>query len=312
MDSFLIAINVVTPLFIYMLIGIFIRQRGILSADHFRSLNNMLFQVILPITLFIDIYEADVSSSIRPMIFTGVLAGVIFFYLMTWITISHLVKKQEDKVTIIQAIYRSNYVLFGTSIGLHLCGSDGMALISSLAALVVPLYNILSVILFELNRDGNIKPIEIIKNIFKNPLVDAGLFGIIFSLFHITIPAILLNSLESLGNTASPLALVALGGMLHIKSLLNHKKYLLITMTGRLIIIPFLAILAAVTLGLRGDALVAIMAVFAVPTAVASVPMSQSMGGNGALAGELVASTSAGCIITIFLFTYALLKLGFI
>ena len=64
--------------------------------------------------------------------------------------------------------------------------------------------------------------------------------------------------------------------------------------------------------GYRGDALVAVLAVFGSPTAVASAPMAQAMGGNGSLAGRLWQWTSVCCIVTIFLFVYVLSFTGLI
>ena len=56
----------------------------------------------------------------------------------------------------------------------------------------------------------------------------------------------------------------------------------------------------------------ALLAAFASPTAVASNPMAQAMGGNGELAGEIVVATSACCIITIFLFVWGLKAAGLV
>lgn len=61
-------------------------------------------------------------------------------------------------------------------------------------------------------------------------------------------------------------------------------------------------VMLSIGIGLRGDILVALLAVFASPTAVASTPMVQGMGGDGELAGEIVATTSVFCIVTLFSF----------
>ena len=63
-------------------------------------------------------------------------------------------------------------------------------------------------------------------------------------------------------------------------------------------------------LGYRGAAMAALLAVFASPTAVASTPMAQTLGGNVKLAGEIVALTTAFSVITVFLFIAALSNLG--
>jgi len=312
MNSFLLAISVVLPLIIYMVIGGIIEKRGIFSKENFKTLNVMIFKVLIPLTLFFSVYQADVKEAVNPGIFVFVLGGLFIVYVIAWLVVSAWVTKGEDAAAIIQGMYRSNYVLFGNSIAMSLCTDGGIALVSALAAVVVPVFNILAVILFEVKRGGSVDAKQIVINIFKNPLVDAGILGIIFCIFHVPIPEFVQNPLQRLASAATPLALVTLGGILTFGSMVKHKRYLIITAICRLVVIPFVILAAAIGIGIRGDALVAILAVFASPTAVASVPMAQTMGGNGELAGEIVATTSVGCILTIFLFVFGLSQLGFI
>lgn len=312
MGSFMMAVTVVSPLLVYMAIGAFIRKCDIFTVDNFKKLNVMIFRIFIPLALFCDVYRADLGESIRPGVFAFVMVMVLAVFVAAWISVSRRVKNPADASTIIQGIYRSNYVLFGSSVAASLCSAEGVALVAALAALVVPLFNILAVILFEVKRGGNIRPEEVIKNILKNPLVEAGILGCIFSGFHIPIPQILLQPMMKLGSIATPLALVTLGGMLSVGSIVNHRKYLIAATVGRLVAVPLVALSIAVLMGIRGNTLVAVLAVFASPTAVASGPMAQSMGGNGMLAGEIVAATSVGSIVTIFAFVFTLLQMGFI
>ena len=82
--------------------------------------------------------------------------------------------------------------------------------------------------------------------------------------------------------------------------------------TMRLVLIPLVMLSLGALLGFRNDQLVTLMAGFAAPTAVASAPMAQAMGGNGTLASEIVAVTTIGSIGTIFCFIYFLSRLGLI
>ena len=54
------------------------------------------------------------------------------------------------------------------------------------------------------------------------------------------------------------------------------------------------------------------MIMFGAPIAVSSYPMAQQMDGDGELAGQLVVLSSALCILTIFLWIFALKQLGLI
>lgn len=312
MESFNLALSVVVPMLVYMLTGGIITKCGLFKPEQFRSLNALLFKVFIPLSLFFNVYSVDLRSVIVPNIFLFCALGVIVAVLLAYLVIRPLVKGSIDRATVVQGVYRSNFVLFGITIAQSLCDADGVALVSALSAVVIPMFNVIAVILFEVSKGGKVKPAKLILNIFKNPLVQAGILGAVFSLLRIQLPALLASPLKTLGGIATPVALVALGGILSFNSVVAHRKLLVMSVLGRLIFVPVLAVAAAILMGFRGNELIAVMAVFASPTAVSSAPMAQAMGGNGDLAGEIVVMTSAFCIFTIFLFTFFMSGFGLI
>lgn len=315
MESFYLALSVVVPMLIYMLTGGIITRLGIFKPDQFRALNTMLFKVFIPLSLFFNVYSVDLRTVIVPNIFLFCSAGVVLTVLLVLGLITGGLKKsinRVDRATMVQGIYRSNFVLFGMTIAQSLCDADGVALVSALSAVVIPLFNMIAVILFELSKGEKVGLKNLIISIFKNPLVDAGIIAAVCSLMRLHLPALIESPLKTLGSIATPVALVALGGILSFNSVVAHRKLLVLAVLGRLIFVPVLAIGAGVMLGFRGNELIAIMAVFASPTAVASAPMAQSMGGNGDLAGEIVVMTSAFCIFTIFFYTFMMSTFGLI
>lgn len=311
MNNLMIAVSVVMPLIIYMAVGAVIKKMKLFSEEQFKSLNTVIFKIFIPLTLFFDVYEADLNETLPPDIVAFVVSGILAAYVISLLVIPKVIKTREDASTVIQGIYRSNYVLFGVSIARSLCSDNGVAQVSALAAIVVPLFNVLSVILFETRRGVNVKVSQIILNIFKNPLVQAGVLGCLLNVAGFQMPELIAAPLMQLGDIATPLALVTLGGMLSFKSILSHRKHLMIAAAGRLIILPAVMLFLAMILGYRGETLVTILAIFGSPTAVASMPMAQSMGGNGKLAGEIVAATSVFSILTIFLFVFGIYSISY-
>lgn len=312
MNSLILAFNVVIPMMIYMLIGGLIKKGNILSEGSFKQFNETIFRVLLPLSLFFDVYESDLMTSVQPWLLALSAGAVVLIFAISWGIVPRLIRDKRDSVTVVQGIYRSNFVLFGTTISTSLCGERGAAVSAALAMVIVPLFNILAVILFEVSRGGDVKPGRLLLQIVKNPLVDAGILGAVFNLSGIGIPSILARPLMTLGDIASPLALLVLGGLLSFRSMAGHKSRLLSVVLLRLVVVPLVALPFFVLLGVRQEGLVALMTLFASPVAVSSVPMAQSMGGNGELAGEIVAVSSACSILTIFLFILTLSTLGLI
>lgn len=312
MNSFMLALSVVLPLVVYMAVGGLIRRFSIFSKENFKTLNGLIFKIFIPLTLFTNVYRADLGDAFRPDVFLLVLLQILFLYFSTLFFVPGIVKDKKISLTMIQGIFRSNFVLFGTTIAGSLCGNEGMALVSALSAMVVPLFNILAVILFETNRGVSVSVLDLLRNIAKNPLVEAGILGALFNLLHIRIPEFLMEPVINLSNISTPLALVTLGGILSFNSMMQHRKYLISVSVLHLAFVPLIMILSGVILGYRGDVLILILAVFASPTAVASAPMAQTMGGDGELAGEIVATTSVFCVFTLFIFVLVMSQIGLI
>lgn len=67
-----------------------------------------------------------------------------------------------------------------------------------------------------------------------------------------------------------------------------------------MVIVPALVLRVAIRLGFRGIEFITLLAIFASSTAVASFTMAEQMGGDAALAGDIVVMTSALASLTLF------------
>ena len=79
-----------------------------------------------------------------------------------------------------------------------------------------------------------------------------------------------------------------------------------------LIIVPLIALFAAMYMGFTGESFACLIVVFGSPVAVSSFAMAQQMGGDENLAGQLVVVTSAFCILTLFVWVYVFSSMGVI
>lgn len=312
MNHLLMSFQVVFPLFFYMFAGYIIRKVNLLTENVMKDLNQLVFKLILPVNLFMQIYRSDLTHSLNPKLTALVLVLIAFIYISLYIGVPRFVKDGKDAVVVIQGIYRSNFVLFGFVLASNLCQGQNIGVVAAMAALVVPIFNILAVFTFETKMGGSVKPGQIAVGIMKNPLVIGGVSGIVFAFLHVPIPTLLADSLVEFGDLATPIALICLGGMLSFASVKRHRKLLAAVVIGRLIVVPAIAIGAGVLMGYREMELIALLALFASPTAISSSPMAYAMGGNGKLAGEIVVMTSAASIFTLFVIIYVMKVLGWI
>lgn len=310
MNSFLLALNVVIPIFIMLGLGFIAKYFGWLKSDVIEGINSFLFRVPMPLLLFFSIYSMDLKAiQAKKIVFLDIYA--IFAVIIVMIVAIMMMKQfrtipNNQKSVIAQVFFRGNVIIFGVPVVASIYGSSNTGIISTLAMAIIPLVNILSVILFEYYKKEEIDKIHLILEIFKNPLVIASIAGFIFLLFEIKIPIQIEEPLRKIGNITTPIAFVLLGGTIEFSSLKKNKSILAFGCIERLILIPGIILGGAILLGFRGIYLGSLLGAMAAPVAVVSFPMAKEMGGDGNLAAQFVVTTTLFSIATIFFWVFLL------
>ncbi len=299
------------PLYFYMATGAVLRKMKILKTEDLPKMNALLFRSFLFFSLFNNVRNANFSGADSGKLLLFGAASVFFLFAVYMLTVPRIIKNYEQSSVAIQAMYRSNFVLLGMAYAEQLCGPENVGPVSLLVSVVVPSFNLLAVLTFELLRGGKVNVGKILLNIIKNPLIIASALGAICALLKITFPEYIDKPMKALASAATPFAMVLVGASLTLKSMAKNKKLVLGVSVVRLILSPLLVVPAAVLLGFRDAALVGIMAATAAPTAVVSVAMSYELGGDGELAAEIVATTSLLSLFTMFLWVLALRGMGY-
>lgn len=315
MANIVLAFKVVFPLMLMMSIGYLLRRTQITDEHSLGVMNKLVFRVFLPILLFLNIYSLEPEEAINAdnvKLIALVVVCILGTILLTHILFTHLIRDRKKISVMIQGIFRSNLVLFGIPIAASIYGDDHIGIVSLLAAVIVPLYNALAVILLEYYRGGKVKMRKLIVSILKNPLIIASFIAFVLLMLHIELPDLLLNPISSMSKVATPLAFTVLGGTFYFKRLSGNLRYLVVVTLGRLVLLPVLMLGSAILLGFRNEALVALIGLAASPTAVSSFTMAMEMDADGELAGQIVIITSVACILTIFVWVLLLRACQFI
>ena len=219
-------------------------------------------------------------------------------------------KDNRTRGAMIQAIYRSNLVIMGLPLVSNIFGDENLTTTAVTIAIVVPAYNVLAVILLEFFRGGKPNAGQIIRGIFTNPLILGAIAGALTIVLHIELPDFLESTISSMDAVATPMALLVLGASLNKKSLSHSWRNLIICVSGRLIIVPAVALTLGALLGLRGIEFATMIPVFASPTGISSYTMAAQMGSDGELAGNCVVFSSALSSLTLFFWIFLFKTLG--
>ena len=311
MDHFLLSANAVLPMFLTLAAGYISQKAGILTREDVPRFNRVAFRIFLPCLLFYNIYTSDLSSAVNPGLIAFAAGGVLLVFLFSFLYARFLVKKEDWKAVIAQGMFRSNFVIMGIPIAQALVGQDNIGSVTVLIAVVVPMFNFLSVILLEYFRGGRVRILKILTEALKNPLIIGSLIGIAFQLLHIRLPAPALRAVSNLGNVASPLQLFLLGAFFRFDGLRRYLRPLFAVTAVKLFLTPAVMLTVAAMLGIRGGDFVGLIGVFASPTAVNSFTMVQQMNcGDEELAGDIVVLTSAVSIVSMFLWIFVFKSAG--
>lgn len=309
---FYTSFSVVFPLFAYILFGYLLRLCNLLSESTTKELNRVVFLFFLPFLLFSTIYSTDFSTIENYSLLLETLAFLTLLFLFYMVRIRSITKKSAQRGVLVQAIIRSNFIIFGVPMAMTLYNRKPSGIGPLLIGIIVPAMNVVSVLSLELFQEKRSSFFQIGKKVITNPIVVGGVVGVIASLTKLSIPPLLSQFIDDIGELSTSLALILLGASVTFSSLGKNKKLLAYGTIHRLIIIPVVGLALFIALGYRNQELILLLAMLASPTAVSSFVMAQQMGKDETLAGQLVVTTTVISLFTLFLWVTLLLALGLI
>ena len=306
LQDFIICVNAVVPSAIYLLIGIALRLTHAVTDEEVKRFTHIVFVALYPFIMFDNLYGKNIADNMDMKLGLYAVGFTLLQFALSWAFVVRIEKDDYERGAMIQALYRSNYVLMGFPIAVNLFGKGNITAVAIIMMLVVPFYNISAVILFETFRGGKVDVRKMIRRILTNPIIDGGIAAFIVMALGIKLPAAVEMTVTSLSDATSPVAMILLGAALNIKGFKSDRMRILICTLGKLVVFPAFGIAGAVLLGITGVQLIAVTLMVAAPVALASYAMASSMGGNGELAGELVVITTVCSCFTIPVFLFIL------
>ena len=315
MENFLLALNVVLPIFFIMTLGFFLKKIQMVDENSLNIMNRLVFRVFMSTLLFLNVYNIGDFSKLsidNLKLLAYAFSSILIVLFLAWLIYIPKVKDKKKLSVLIQGVYRGNFVLFGLAIADSLYGKESLGTVSLLTAIVIPTFNVIAVILLEYYSGNEVNKIKLIKQVFKNPLIIATLTAIVFLVLKINIPKPVYKAIGDISKIATPLAFLVLGAGLKFGNILKNLKYLISVNILRLIGNPLITVGLGKLLGFQGIELVALLSMSACPTAVVSYTMAKEMNADGDLAGEIVATTSILSIFTIFCWVLILKNLSWI
>ncbi len=316
MDSFIYSLNATVPVFLVIIVGGLLKRWGMLNDNFVSVTNKFVFHVALPCMLFLDLADTDIRSNFDIKYIAYCFFVTLLSILVIWFAARRLLKDRSMVGAFVQASYRSSAAILGIAFIQNIYGDAGMAPMMIIGA--VPLYNVFAVIVLtfenvdEKGSRGKEKILKALKGVATNPIIIGIVLGMAAALLRIPIPGILHKTINNLGVTASPLALIAIGAGFEGRAALAKIKPTIAASLLKLVVLEAIFLPLAIWLGFRDQKLIALIIMLGSPTTPSAYIMAKNMGGDGVLTSSTVVMTTMLSAVTLTFWIFLMRYMGMI
>lgn len=293
------AVVAIIPIFLLILLGWGLRKRGIPGDGFWEPVERLTYFVLFPALLASTLAGADVGQLPVPAM-AGALWTTLILVSVVMLALRPLLPVEGPGFSsLYQGAIRFNTYI-GLSVAVALRGEAGLAAAAVVAAIMVPVINLLCVaMLAQFGSGARPSPLGLLREVAQNPLILACLVGILLNLSGIGLPPLIGPTLEILGRAALPLGLLAVGAALRIQALRGLGIPTAVDASIKLLLSPAIAWGALTLLGVEGVALFAGVLFTALPTAPSAYILARRLGGAAELMAGLVTAQTLLALVTL-------------
>lgn len=315
MENFLFSLNATVPVFLIIFLGWFLKEKKIISKEFVPTTNDLVFKILLPIQLFMDISSTDIKSMVNPKFMIFCFVSTVVCVMLIWLLAVIFIKEKRSIGSFVQGAYRGSAAILGVAFSQNMYGNSGMVPMMIIAS--VPFYNVMAVTLYTIYGEGQIlhgKQFikKVLLGIAKNPIIIGIVCGIPFALLNVHFPTMINKTLSNLAGITAPLALLIVGADFEGAKAIKKLNLTVVATVIKLVVQPAIMLPIAVLLGFRNEELVAIVIMLSAPTTVASYIMARSMKNDEVLSCSIVVLTTLFSSVTITAIIYILKSLQYI
>ncbi len=302
--AFTDVIFAIAPIFMLMIIGNLLRRNQILN-EAFWSLNDKLvYWTLMPALLFNEISQIHFSPALFGSYAFVILSGFFVVILLSILLGKICGYSGAISSSVMQGAARHN-AFIALAISGSLFGAKGLAIGTSLMAILIPVVNVVivtfMVIVLQDVKSNNAKPklTDIVTELAKNPLILSIIVGIVFSVMGARDVPIIHETTRLLGLGAIPILLLGLGANIKIKNLSIKISPVVISCVLKLAIFPLVVYFVSGFFEFNTTEKIVLVIFGCVPTAVSSYTLAKQLGGETELMTSIITLQTALSFITI-------------
>ncbi len=274
------------------LIGFVCGKTGLIDGDTNKKLSNLSLLIINPLLIFVS-YQTPYSRDIAAGLGIVFLLSVLSFGIQLGVSLLLIKKKNNPGAGVERmSLAFSNNGYIGIPLVQGVFGAQGVIYMT----MFVTVFNIVLWTVGVLFMTGKTNLRQAVKNLCS-PAIFMVLLGLLFFFLKISLPDIILEPLETVGNMNTPFAMLIAGATLAGSNLLGciKKPRLYLLSAAKLLLIPLLSVLVLVPfvcLGIDPMLITIVVIAVACPTAAACTMFAHRYQKDSAYASEIFAATT--------------------
>jgi len=292
---FMIGVNVILPVFILVGAGVLLHRKFRFDMNTLSKLNTFL---LMPTVSFVNIYQNHVGGkTLLHIVGFLILQGFCLMF------ISALISKTAKFDSSLASTFKNSIVLnnsgnFGLPVSQLVFQHSPLG--ASIQIIVMIFQNLLTYTygLFNSVSVAN-SGFKAIKQFLKNPVIYAFLLGLLLHSFDVKIPNFMWTPIENVSDAFLAIALITLGAQSAYIKISRFSLPLILSLFGRLILSPCIALAIIFILKLEGTTAQALFIASSFPTSRNSALFALEYGNHPEYAAQAVLMSTIFSMVTV-------------
>jgi malonate transporter and related proteins len=293
------ALSISAPTFGWVLLGLVLNRAGLFPEAWVNKISRLAFNFGLPLMLFAGSMQVDLSNALAGRYVVAGVAATGLGTALAWYYSQWRGHARAVRGIFVQGAFRSNLAIVGFALCVSAYGELGVSLSALPIAVLTILYNVLAVWVLDSTLGLNTSMKTVAVGVIRNPLIIGICAGLLVALTGVPVPQWAPAAGAGLSSFFLPLMLGCIGATMKLANLRSVGAIAWEVVAWRLLLVPILALLLALLLGVRGESLGVLYLLVSSPVATASFVMVVAAKGDGVLAANLIVLTTVCSVITV-------------